>query len=194
MLTLSDCAVAFKEWAAVCAALASGRQTIIIRKGGIHEGLDGFRVAHREFWLLPTYLHQSPESLVPDARPLLEDALRRAPAAEVIRVEHFVTVEEVFEVQKLEAMAGLASQHILAAATVEQRFHYRQPGLFVLVGRVYQATKSIEFPATPYIAGCRSWVDLPRTIPTMPLASVLADEEFSRRLGAVRSALSPAVK
>ena len=29
---------AFKEWAAVCAALDSGRQTLILRKGGLHEG------------------------------------------------------------------------------------------------------------------------------------------------------------
>ena len=38
--------VAFKEWAVVCAALASGRQTIILRKGGMEEGRDGFRVEH----------------------------------------------------------------------------------------------------------------------------------------------------
>ena len=29
--------IAFKEWAAVCRALASGRQSLIIRKGGIAE-------------------------------------------------------------------------------------------------------------------------------------------------------------
>ena len=46
--------IAFKEWAVVCAALASGQQSLILRKGGIHEGRDGFRVAHREFWLFPT--------------------------------------------------------------------------------------------------------------------------------------------
>ena len=45
---------AFKEWAVVCAALATGQQSLILRKGGIHEGRDGFRVEHREFWLFPT--------------------------------------------------------------------------------------------------------------------------------------------
>ena len=55
---------AFKEWAVVCAALASGRQSVILRKGGIHEGRDGFRVDHREFWLFPTRFHQEPGEVV----------------------------------------------------------------------------------------------------------------------------------
>ena len=32
------CSIAFKEWAGVCAALAEGRQSLIVRKGGIAEG------------------------------------------------------------------------------------------------------------------------------------------------------------
>jgi hypothetical protein len=51
---------AFKEWAAVCTALAAGKQSLIVRKGGIHEGRDGFRVEHGEFWLYPTQFHQKP--------------------------------------------------------------------------------------------------------------------------------------
>ncbi len=48
------CRTAFKEWAAVCAALSAGRQTVILRKGGIAEGPGGFQPEHGEFWLLPT--------------------------------------------------------------------------------------------------------------------------------------------
>jgi len=62
--------IAFKEWAVLCAALGAGRQTIILRKGGIDEGREGFRVKHDEFWLLPTQFHQEPSQLTPDAQPL----------------------------------------------------------------------------------------------------------------------------
>ena len=31
------CAVAFKEWLGVCEALGSGRQSLILRKGGVAE-------------------------------------------------------------------------------------------------------------------------------------------------------------
>ncbi len=49
-----SCAVAFKEWADVCAALLDGRQSLILRKGGIEEGPGGFRPEHAAFWLYPT--------------------------------------------------------------------------------------------------------------------------------------------
>nr|MBA2585996.1 DUF1802 family protein [Chthoniobacterales bacterium] len=50
--------VGFKEWAIVCAALGGGQQSIILRKGGIAEGRDGFRFQHREFFLFPTAFHE----------------------------------------------------------------------------------------------------------------------------------------
>lgn len=46
--------LAFKEWAVICAALADGEQTLILRKGGIDAGREGFRVARREFWMYST--------------------------------------------------------------------------------------------------------------------------------------------
>ncbi|MDC0315120.1 DUF1802 family protein [bacterium] len=46
--------IAFKEWDVVCEALESGRQKLILRKGGIHEGREGFSFAHEEFVLFPT--------------------------------------------------------------------------------------------------------------------------------------------
>ena len=48
----------FKEWALVCAALGEGRQSVIIRKGGLAEGRDGFAFQHREFFLFPTFFHE----------------------------------------------------------------------------------------------------------------------------------------
>ncbi len=49
--------IAFKEWQVVCDALASGRQTILLRKGGIHEGREGFSFAHESFFVFPTRFH-----------------------------------------------------------------------------------------------------------------------------------------
>src|SRR5215467_3400745 len=64
MLTAHD--RAFKEWAVVCEALKTGRQTILIRKGGIREEDGIFRVDDSEFVLLPTYEHQDPRLLKPE--------------------------------------------------------------------------------------------------------------------------------
>jgi len=49
--------IGFKEWDVVCEAIGSGRQDVIFRKGGIHEGRDGFSFKHPEFYLFPTLFH-----------------------------------------------------------------------------------------------------------------------------------------
>ena len=51
--------VALKEWAVVCRALESGRQIILLRKGGIYEAAGEFEVENREFLLFPSYVHQN---------------------------------------------------------------------------------------------------------------------------------------
>ena len=64
--------VGLKEWAVVCGALASGRQMVLLRKGGIYEAAGEFEVEHREFLLFPTYLHQNPQMI-----PFSQDPLKR---------------------------------------------------------------------------------------------------------------------
>jgi len=56
-----SCNIAFKEWGVVCDYLAAGRQHLIFRKGGIHEGRDGFSFKHDTFALFPTRFHTKPE-------------------------------------------------------------------------------------------------------------------------------------
>ena len=58
---LNNMSVAFKEWAIVCEAIGSGRQSIMLRKGGIAEGRDGFAFKHRGFFLFPTWFHEQLE-------------------------------------------------------------------------------------------------------------------------------------
>lgn len=60
--------IAFKEWAIVCRAIAEGRQTLILRKGGIAEKRGGFEVEHREFFLFPTLFHQQNDAVLFGAR------------------------------------------------------------------------------------------------------------------------------
>ena len=78
----------FKEWALVCAALGAGRQSVIIRKGGLAEGRDGFAFRHREFFLFPTFFH---EQL---ARIRLSAAVLPQPSPNEIEIRYFARVEE----------------------------------------------------------------------------------------------------
>ena len=180
---------AFKEWAVVCEALASGRQTLIPRKGGIHEGRDGFRVEHGEFWLFPTRFHQEREEIVPDAHPLLAQAIAARPPEGVVRLQHYALVSEVFHVTEEAVLPRLAGLHVLSEETVSRRFHYRTPGLFVLAVRIYRLPEPIEISESPHFAGCRSWVEMPEELPTAGLEAVLSDERAEDVLRQVRAAL-----
>jgi hypothetical protein len=181
--------IAFKEWAAICAALGTGLQTLIIRKGGIHEGREGFRVAHGEFWLLPTYVHEAAAGLEPEALPLLARAEADRPAAGMLRLAHYGVVTDVFEIQEERLLARLAGRHLWSARTVGERFHYRRPGLFVLTARIFARREAHVLPDSPHLAGCRSWVDLPVDLTTDQLQPVLTDVEFERHRQEIRESL-----
>jgi hypothetical protein len=179
--------VAFKEWAVVCAALASGRQTIILRKGGIDEGRDGFRVEHGEFWLLPTRFHQDASQLVPAAEPLWRQVQESQPPPGTFVVDLYAVVQQVIEARDLAVLKRLVGLHVLSQETLEQRFHYRQPGLFILVVRTYRLPRPYIVSDSPYIAGCKSWVELPAALSTTGAKLVLDDaafEESVRRIEA----------
>jgi len=180
---------AFKEWAVACAALASGRQSLILRKGGIHEGHDGFRVEHREFWLFPTGFHQQREEIIPDAWPLLDELQSRdEPRHHPLNL--YAVVEDVKQVLDRSALARLSGRHVWSESTVEQRFRYRTPGLFALIVRIYRRPTPFEIADSPYFAGCKSWVDLPSALPTSGLQPVLNDSTFDRQRREIQQLLA----
>jgi hypothetical protein len=168
---------AFKEWAVICRALAEGRQAMILRKGGIAEPGPTFQPEHSRFWLYPTWLHQQAEGIKPEALPLLQQAEAERPPQGVVRLTHFVEVPGVYEVRDESAALILAHLHIWSEKTVEARFAYRRPGLFVLPARVYRAKSVHELPETAAYAGCRSWVELEKELPDEG-EPVLSDEAF----------------
>jgi hypothetical protein len=179
---------AFKEWAATCAALAAGHQSLLLRKGGIHEQAGHFEVEHREFWLFPTRFHQNPDEIRDDARSLLQQVAEEAPSAGVIRLALYAVVDEVIEIRDESLLPRLSDLQILAAPTVADRFHYRRPVLFVLPARIYRRAEPMTLRDTPHFAGCRTWVDLERELVTSGLTPVLTDVDHADHMLAIRRA------
>ena len=127
---------AFKEWAAICRALATGRQDVILRKGGIVEDGGEFRPDHASFLLLPTFLHQSPESLIPEARDLLVGIDDDRPPEGTVVFRHAATVREVRRVLRLEDLEAYRPRHVWSDAVVAERFHRWRDELHVLTVEV----------------------------------------------------------
>lgn len=169
---------AFKEWAVICRALAEGRQSIILRKGGIAEDGGDFQVEHTRFWLFPTYVHQQTDGIQEDARPLLEQALAEKPPPGTLHLSHWVEVTGVYHVHDLTLALLLAHLHSWTPATVEKRFNYRSPGIYVLASRVHRAPQVHVVPDLPRYEGCRSWVELEEALPTEGSQPVLSEAAY----------------
>jgi hypothetical protein len=182
---------AFKEWAVICKALAEGRQALILRKGGIAEASGDFQLEHTRFWLFPTYVHQQAAGIKPEALPLLQQVEAERPAAGVVRLTHFAEVAGLYHLHNLVAALLLDHLHLWSEETVRARFAYRQPGLFVLPVRVYRAPEAVELPDTPYYAGCKSWVELERELPTEGATPVLDEAAFHELLRRLDFLLKP---
>jgi hypothetical protein len=156
--------IGFKEWALVCAALGEGRQTIIIRKGGIAEGREGFAFRHREFFLFPTFFH---EQL---GRTRLPDAALPEPRSGEIEIRFLAKVEETRVITDWEEARALEPLHILQESVVRERFEYDDaPGVHVAFVRVLRLEPVWRFPDAKSYGGCRSWVELPEPPPGLQL-------------------------
>jgi hypothetical protein len=180
------CSIAFKEWAGVCDALGSGRQSLILRKGGVSEGPEGFRPEHPAFWLYPTFVHEAEQGL-------------RNPSIRIDRTPGFVdlntlaVVEWVGRVERVESLAALARFHDWTESTVLGRFHYRNPGLWVLAVRTYHRLEPWPVEITPAHLGCKTWVPLESPLTTTGLVPVLDPGEASRVVSSIRSAMASGV-
>ncbi|HZU36595.1 MAG TPA: DUF1802 family protein [Gemmataceae bacterium] len=182
---------AFKEWAVICQALGEGKQALILRKGGVAETGGDFELEHTHFWLFPTYVHQQREGIKPEALPLLEKVERERPPAEIIRLSHFAEVVGVYHIHQVAPILLLGHHYLWSEQTVRARFEYRSPGLFVMPVRVYQAAQVHELPNTTEYAGCRSWVELERELPTEGATPVVSEKEFRHLIGTLDAVLKP---
>jgi hypothetical protein len=151
---------AFKEWAAICRALASGRQDVILRKGGIVEPGGAFRPEHARFLLLPTFLHQSAESLVPEARGLLVAIDDDRPAEGTVVFTHVAFVRAAHRITDRRGLDAYRDRHVWAESVVDERFHRWQDELHLLEVTVTPLPSPVVLPWQESYGGCRSWVEL----------------------------------
>ncbi len=170
---------ALKEWDVVCEALGSGRQVIVIRKGGIAEGKDGLRFEHEEFVLLPTFFHQQSERVVPEA----DFAARQGGQEgerEAVEIRHAATLVWHKVVTDRALLAKLQTFHILTPQEVETRFEQKPaPGVQVALLRVFRLDPPQRIAWQKSFGGCRSWAEMDADLESCSRVSVLSDERFA---------------
>ncbi|WP_370329498.1 DUF1802 family protein [Mycolicibacterium hippocampi] len=151
---------ALKEWSAVVHALLEGRQTVLLRKGGIGE--KRFEVAASRFLLFPTVAHSHAERVRPEHQGCLEPAAADSTEDEVVLRAGALVVAAV-EVSQPDRLEEIAPLHIWTADSVRaDRLDFRpRHRLTVLVVSAAPLAEPVRLVRTPDFRGCSSWVQLP---------------------------------
>jgi hypothetical protein len=161
---------AFKEWTLICETLGRGAQSLIIRKGGIAEGRDGFRFKHPDFLLFPTLFHEQVAKLRLPASAALPAA--REDGQHVISLA--AHVEWTRDVTDWEKVRALEPFHLWTEAEIDKRFRQDDaPGVSVAYVRISRLSEPLVFPDAPKYGGCRSWIDVPNLAAATRLDPVL---------------------
>ena len=173
--------IALKEWAVAIKALKEGRQTLIMRKGGIAEETKQFEVASRDFYLYPTYEHQREELIKPEYRGELAHTLTEwRPENEVVLLTAYAEVAEEFQVMDRERLLALSDFHIWTEDFAEQRLKWKKTHpLHVLLLRIYELERPVPVRILPDYLGCKSWIRLAESFDKPPMHPVLDDNTFS---------------
>lgn len=173
--------IGFKEWQVVCDALASGRQSIILRKGGIHEGRHGFSFAHESFFLFPTRFHAQGDQV----REGEVKVLPEWQPGDELQITHYAEASWAITLTDWSQVAALEPLHIYSEATVRDRFDWEGKGM--ASGSIHVAFVRISELAEPWIlpyqnsfGGCRSWIQLPEPPAEWQssLQPVMGDDSF----------------
>jgi len=152
-------AIGFKEWALVCDLLTRGRQSLILRKGGIHEGRGGFEWKHRGFFLFPTWFHTQAEKLKGDLPSVVFPPEEERTSVDI---DGYAELAQVWKVTQWAQVESIAHLHAWSEEVVRERFVYDdETCLHIALVRAWRLPQRWTFPYSKSHGGCRSWVDLP---------------------------------
>jgi hypothetical protein len=161
-LAATETTVALKEWAAVAHALLDGRQTVLLRKGGIHEKAFTVEGGGEPFVIFPTVAHSHAERVRREHTDLLP-AGEADVADEAFTVRCGLVVLDAVAVSRPERLPEIADLHIWTDESVHAdrvAFRPKHP-LQVLVVQALELPETTRVPRLEAYGGCKSWVDLP---------------------------------
>ena len=187
--------IGFKEWSVVCDALGNGRQSLILRKGGIHEGRRGFQFDHPEFALFPTRFHEQETHIRQEELATLRfEAKHEFEVGDQVEICFLARLEATWTVTDWSAVVALQDMHIWDEQTIRDRYECAlkdgdPAAINVAFVRVSAITPAWEFPYARRYGGCRSWIELPTLPGSVQRADVLDSQESSERLQCARELL-----
>ena len=113
-----------KEWATVVKALEQGKQTVILRKGGILETASGFNVESKEFLLFPTWEHQEEIFVKVEFQNFLNQVLKEKPKKGFNRITSYAKVLDEKDIDSIETIDALSQFHVWSDTYIKERMNW----------------------------------------------------------------------
>jgi len=178
---------ALKEWQVAVNALERGETIALLRKGGIREVGGKFKVQHDRVWLYPTFEHQKPHLLKSNYANAVQP-VESGWHPETVTIGAWADITEVFQVKESSITVELLPFHIWNQDFVTERLQWKpnQP-IFILLLRVHRLQAPKNIPYSPNYGGCKSWIELEKTIATEPSDPVLDEQEYSDQVAQIRA-------
>lgn len=164
----------------MCKAAEDGKQVLLFRKGGIMEYRNGFELKNKNFFLFPTFEHQSMESIREEYKKELEsltnqhivkddeqkDSSSTVPndsriSPNTTTINSFVEISCFNEINDINKLEKLEKFHIWNLDYVKMRFNYNpKKPLFLMLLRTYRLRDVIKIHNKPEWSGCKSWIQI----------------------------------
>ena len=171
---------ALKEWAIVVKALEQGKQTVILRKGGILETASGFNIESKKFFLFPTWEHQETKHVKPEFHEFLTEVLDKKPNADHNKISSYAEVLYEKDVNSSNVIKNLSSFHVWSDSYIQERRNWmpEKPMKTIFLRTV--KIPEFDLPLQPEFSGCKSWIELNSKF--QEGKSSLRDDEIDEKL------------
>jgi hypothetical protein len=186
--------ISLKEWAPVIAALKSGQQTILMRKGGIRE--PRFTPASQNFLLLPTSFHTDAHLLKPEARLAYQHELQIEPKhLPSITFDLYAAVTGCWTTFQADQLLHLLDPlHIWTPEFLDKRLRWRSDQPITLMELRVSVIEDDPVQLVPREEwwGCFSWANVDikeEVIAAKRKIPVLKDNEWAEKQSFLRDQL-----
>ncbi len=153
--------IALKEWAVVIAAMKQGIHSILLRKGGLADKGQEFRMEYSRFLLFPTYEHQSDAMIADPYKVLYREISANPPSPTELSIECWAEVIDSIVIKDLSSLAPFSKLHIWSEEYLKMRLDYKpEKSLHLIKTKVFNFPYPQKVKNLTRYGGCRSWVKL----------------------------------
>ena len=171
---------ALKEWATVVKALEEGKQTVILRKGGILETASGFNIESKKFFLFPTWEHQETKHVKPEFHEFLNSVLNKKPEEGFNKITSYAEILFEKDIESNNVINNLSPFHVWSDSYIQERRNWMPEKPMKAVFLKIIKIPEFSLPLQPEFSGCKSWIELNSNF--QEGESALKDNKIEERL------------